>query len=556
MTPRSDTIEQDIATLRKLVARDPELAAEFHASEREFFRRPVDASETTERAEAGRRHFEWFLFERESTDPSMTSLERVLAKAEDAGVELSVEASTSLLDSFVSVFEVTGVERGQGLWISDIAGVGEYPVHEPDGSSMLTKGDLIVGRVFRLDSGLYYLSNAAAFFRNEVLLQAVRRDIERARADRRGVLRLTQAELEAMFFAGSVVSEEDAVGESRRLLLDGGVAAEDVESIFAELASTPPPEDPLLYHPDDPLGAVLDRLAFETSLDLDVVRRSLVAARVQMARQQEPSSTERESTGAEDGAAAPRPAAAELSEMLAEFDRRSRSGAPVVPLLDELEQRLSLHHVPDDSADEDTPAPDFPGVVGAMIEEFLWETGTEHGGHIRDELEIVQSFGQFAENIGVFENLSTKDLLTYTCYWLPESDRLENADAARRLLRALDRFCAWVEAQHELPLHSEFKATLHSLQSSLPRVMEANRRRTRGADRTQGELYEFTAVSDGGERQATLRDREGSEHSASIDPLLADWLRPGDRLRARRQTDGQLAVYCCYPPESRGLSEL
>jgi hypothetical protein len=550
MSTRTDTIEQNLATLREFVARDAELSAEFLASEREFFRRPLGGPGSKERTEASRRHFEWFLLERGSPDPSLTSLERVLARADDAGAAFRVEAAASLHDSFVSVFEVSGVERGQGLWISDLAGAGEYPVHEPDGSIMLAKGDLIVGRVFRLESGLFYLSSAAAFFRNEALRRAVHSDIERARKGRRGVLRLTQVELESMFFAGTVTNETDAVGESRRLLLDGGVAPEDVDAIFAELASEPLPDDPLLYHPEDPLGAVLDRLAFETSLDLDVVRQSLVAARVQMA------SADAASADSTPSDAHDKPATTEVSEILAELERRSRSGAPVVPLLDELERRLSLDQVPDEESEEDTPAPDFPGVVGAMIEEFLWETGTEHGGHIRDELEIVQSFGQFAENIGVFENLRAKDLLAYTCYWLPESDRLENADAARRLLSALDRFCAWVEARHELPLHSEFKATLHSLQSSLPRVMEANRRRTRGADRTQGELYEFTALSEGEKREVTVRDREGSEHSASIDPLLADWLRPGDRLRARRQGDGQLAVYCCYPPESRGLSEL
>jgi hypothetical protein len=501
-------------------------------------------NESTARHEAARRHLEWFLLEREGSDSSPTPLERAIARAEESGVEISPDVALSLHDSFVSVFEVTGVERGQGLWIADVVGAGEYPVHEPDGSNMLAKGDLIAGRVFRLDSGLYYLSSAAAFFRNEALLRAVRSDIEHARRGRRGVLRLTQVELESMFFANAIATEGDAVGDCRRLLLEGGVSREDVDSILADLASAPPSDDPLVYRAEEPLGRVLDRLAFETSLDLDAVRRSLVAAQAQMANVTPDSRPLATSESASRRAG--------VAEALAEFDRQSRNGAPVAPLLDELERQLALDELPDETADEDTPAPDFPGVVGAMIEEFLWETEAERGSRARDELEIIRSFGPFAAHIGVFENLRAKDLLAYTCYWLPESDRLENADAARRLLRALERFCAWVEDRHELPLHSEFKTTLHGLQSSLPRVTEANRRRTRGADRSQGELHELVGF-DG--RRAELRDRAGVELSASIDPLLAEWLRPGDRLRARRQPDGQLAVYCVYPPESRRLSD-
>lgn len=549
MSPRPDQIEKSLTALREFLARDERLSAEFRASAREFFRRPVGGRATLERGDAGRRQLEWFVMEREGQDREISALDRILERAIESGIELPPEIKTALHDSFVSVFEVTGVERGEGLWIADIVGAGEYPVHEPDGSNMLAKGDLIAGRVYPLDGGLYYLSSAAAFFRNEELLRAVKIDIERARQGRRGALRLTQVELESMFFAGNTVGTEDAVGESRRLLLEGGVAREDVEAILREIAEAPPTDDPLIYRAEDPLGAVLDRLAFETSLDLELVRRSLVAARAQMSSQSSPATAE--FATATKGGREP----TEVTEVLAEFERRSRSGAPVAPLLDELERKLSLDQLPDEYADEDTPAPDFPGVVGAMIEEFLWEAENEHGRQARDELAIVQSFGQFAANVGVFENLRERDLLAYTCYWLPESDRIENADAARRLLRALDRFCAWAEDLHEVPLHSEFKATLHSLQSSLPRVVEANRRRTRGADRSQGELYEFTGASKPDNREVMLLDRSGGEHSAAIDPLLADWLRPGDRLRARRQEDGQLAVYCCYPPESRGLSE-
>lgn len=550
MSSSTEPIERTLDALRALIREEVELSAEFELSARQFFPRDSGAKEAMRSPQASRRHLEWFLLERESAHLGAIPIGGLIARAQEAGVEIGPQEALSLQGSFVSVFEVTGVERGQGLWLSDLAGAGEYPVHEPHGSIVLSKGDLIAGRIFPLEDALFYLSSAAAFFRNDELLHAVRRDLERARQGRRGVMRLAQTEIESMFFSNTSGGDTDAVGEARRLLLEGGVDREDVETILADLAAGPPPDDPLIYHADDPLGAVLDRLAFETSLDLDVVRRSLVAAWAEI---------ERKGPGVGPSLTPSRPAemsrANDVADVLAEFERRRQNGMPVAPLLDELEQRLALDEIPDGTSEEDTPAPDFPGVVGAMVEEFLWETSAEHGAGVRDELEILQSFGHFAADIGVFENLRAKDLLAYTCYWLPESDRLENADETRRLLSALDRFCTWVEAHHELPLHSEFKETLHSLQSSLPRVTEANRRRTRDADRSQGELFEFTGVPSDEDREARLRDREGREHAARIDPLLAVWLRPGDRLRGRRQSDGQLAVYCCYPPESRGLSE-
>jgi hypothetical protein len=72
--------------------------------------------------------------------------------------------------------------------------------------------------------------------------------------------------------------------------------------------------------------------------------------------------------------------------------------------------------------------------------------------------------------------------------------------------------------------------------------VEANQRRTRRADLGEGELFALV-----GNERDTLRLRgESGEIELRADPLLAQWLRPGDLLRGRA-SEGRLALYACYP---------
>ncbi|MBK7877534.1 MAG: hypothetical protein IPJ77_17695 [Planctomycetes bacterium] len=189
--------------------------------------------------------------------------------------------------------------------------------------------------------------------------------------------------------------------------------------------------------------------------------------------------------------------------------------------------------------------------MGAVVEEYLWESRELHGER-GSELETLRLFGSFAAHIGVFENLGQRDLLAYTCHWLPESGALGDADAARAHLSVFNGFLRWVDEAQGHVLHAGFKPTLRGLESSLPRIVEANRRRTRTSDPATGELYEYLGLE--GERGARVRDRAGNETVTELDLELTRWLRPSDQLRARKLDDGRLAVYCCYPPEARGLA--
>jgi hypothetical protein len=137
------------------------------------------------------------------------------------------------------------------------------------------------------------------------------------------------------------------------------------------------------------------------------------------------------------------------------FERGRADGGDLDALFDALERDLALADEP--SAEDDAEAvPDFPGVVGAMVEEFRWEVEREHGGAASQSLAPLEHFARFAQQIGVFENMRAHDLLTFTCYRLPESDAIDNADDARALRTALQRFCRWAEEKKEFSMHSAF----------------------------------------------------------------------------------------------------
>ncbi len=545
MTTPTDDIEAFFLTAAARIDADPTWRADFAASAPEFFplgRAPDDSDG------ARRRHLEWFLLERAETDGPELALPRALATilADEASPE---EAwFVGLRETHTGVFEVTGAQAGEGFWLRDLGGRGEFPIAHEAASQIAHVGDVIAGRIFPLGDGVYHLSSAAAFHRDPELVDALRADFERARTERRGVLRVGQRQIEAMFF-GVPEDDYDAVAAARAFLADSGLDALEIDTFLEDLEAAPFDEDRLLHGAQDVLSEILDGLAFESSIDIDAARRALLAAWAQLARRGPgvgPSLSPHPSPHA-----GPAPQA-DVARAVARFEERRRTGEPVATLLDELERELELGDGGDGDGGAD-PIPDFPGVVGAMVEEFLWETSTREGESGASRHANLRDLGRSAEHVGVFENLRARDLLVYAGWWLPENDTLGGADDARARIASLADFCRWAEGEHEVPLHTDFQATLVRLGTTLPRIAEANQRRTRGARRDEGELFEVVSIEADGAGQ--LQSRSGMAHEAIVESELAHWLRPGDRVRGALREDRRLAVYCCYPPEVGGLVE-
>ncbi|MCK6446230.1 MAG: hypothetical protein L6Q99_07550 [Planctomycetes bacterium] len=529
-----EEIERALGELEARLLEDPSSERERTKARREFF---GDDSTRDELAE--RRFREWFLLER-PTDAWQTPPIRELAQDLVSRGQLDADALGALANSFCGVFTVTSVVAGEGVWLRDLSSGGEHPLIEREGSAALEPGDVLIGRLFVFGPTANRISRAAAVFREPKLQRALERDLEAARARRRGVPRLSQLDLERMFWPKSVTpTGASAVETARVWLAASGVPREAIDGVFAELATMPPDENRWTFGAHDALGAVLDRLAFETDVDLEAARRLLLAAWLEL--------SERESAPGQ-----PVPTEAEERDVkaaLAAFDRGRAEGRDLERLFAELERDLGLDA---DDEDPEDVAPDFPGVVGAVVEEFLWETEREHGAEVARAFESIRHLAAFGQSIGVFENLGPRELLTYATVWLPERGELVDAAAARQALVALRAFCDWAAERQGLDVDEDFRVRLGALEESLPRIATANRFVEPGVvDR--GELCEVKSISDTGIVELTTR--AGLLRNAAPRPELATHLQSGDRVRALLERDGGVRVLRCFPRECAAVLE-
>ncbi len=529
--------------LERELLQHPVLGAEFEASRAEFLGAPpmgdLDAG-------ARRRHLEWYLLERTDARGPEIALERVVRDclADD---EPAAAALDSLRTSHVGFLEVTDVRPDAGAWLRDLGGRGEFPVVDARAAAVLAPGDLVAGRLYPVTDGGYLISRAAAIHRNAELLAALQADFERERAHQRGVLRVSQLQIERMIWLRAAEPTQDPVGGLRALLHSAGISDERVSLWIQELEAAPFDEDRLVHGAQDVMASILDRLAFETDLDLEAARRALLHAWAHLSGRGPGSGPSLQPKARPDGESPAR----DVAGALARFEERRRQGVPIASILDELERDLALDGAGDEDGD-DGRSPDFPGVVGAMVEEFLWETGARENEAAARRHHSLRGLGRSAQSVGVFEDLAVRDLLAYAAWWLPELGQLTGADDARQRIASLGAFCRWAEEAHGLTGVAGFGPALHGLATSLPRIAEANRRKTRSADATEGSLYQVQSV---GDADAEVSDQHGRVHTARLDADLARWLRPGDRLRATRHDDGEIAVYCCFPPEAAQLIE-
>jgi uncharacterized protein YjiS (DUF1127 family) len=528
MTSADETVDTALATLEERALVEPGVALERAAARREFFRGDAARSPGAER-----RFREWFLLERPTERWQTPPIQGLAHTLVEEGL-MENEVVAILANSFCGVFEVTSVVEGHGAWLRDLSSGGEHPLLDDVGALELAPRDVLIGRLYVFGATANRLSRSAALFRDEKLRVALERDLQAARARRRGVLRVSQRELEMMFWHEESVAEAGAVERARTWLADAGLSDEQIEGVFVELASMPVDESRWTFGMQDALAAVLERLAFETEVDLEAARRMLLAAWIELAGP---------------GAAVVEPAARESARdrdvraALEAFDRGRQEGRDLERLFADLQRDLGIEE--DDEVAVDV-APDFPGVVGAVVEEFLWETEQELGADVADSLAPIRKLAEYGQGIGVFENLGRRDLLTFAAVWLPERGELADADSARAALSALRTFCAWaVERQGSEHLAS-FGASLDSLDQSLPRIVDANRFLAERRDGV-GELFEVVEL--GADSDVVLQNSRGVRASRRLPAEVAARLVPGDRVRAVVERGGRFTALRCYPRE-------
>jgi len=588
MTLAPSTIERCLEVLGSLVRGLPELNGEFEASIEAFFQgsRPGAAGDPRETLLAGRRHLEWFLLEyhsatlRGSVAEKLTSsyeefVESSLAEDDDqaahqAALTVAIEA---LLRSHTGIFEVESSDAEEAVWARDLGGFGTYALMTTGLEGRLRHGDLLVGRLYPAGDGGNVASPTIAIVRSEGIRTALTRDLGRVREESSvNVLRIGQRELEAMFFVESEGEQPPLPADARPETSDPEPAPQDpteaalgtlrevgfdepmAREALRVLASTPRDPDRLVHGLEDPVAEVMETLAFETDVDLGEARTALIAA------------WELVSAGSSPSPRIPglSPTAGEVNpeEAVDAFARGRERGEDAASLLQKLEEDLGI--AGDGAADEgsEAPAPDFPGVVGAMVDEMRWEMTATRDGFNVDTLAPLKHLANFAQPIGVFEELKGRDLFQFTTFWLQETRALTSDAEAVALVAALREFCEWALDAHEVDLGSEFLDALGGLETSLPRMRRANEALVSGGASSQegeGEGYEVLSV--GAEQPGSfetsgdrMAPRGGGDSLTVILPeALRSLVLPGDYVRATISLEGHATVFSCYPPEARSL---
>ena len=554
MSRSKEAIEQGLTLYQDLLGHHPALEEEF-ARTRLWFAGvapgPADKDSLLATELAARRHLEWFLLERPSEHlqgiPAAMLREAWLEEPECPGEDFVPTFQNSL----AGAFQVTAVDRAQGLWLNDLFGSGEYPVEEPDAAAEIEVGDLLVGRIFPVGDGVFRLSPAAACFRDPALVHAVREDALRTRRARRGVLRIEQLELERLFFGSAPVAAvvpDEAHRHVRRLLEKEGLAEAHIEALFARL------EAAARAGHAQPITEILNELAFETELDLEALRLGLVNLWNTIAGPGPPQA------GGADYAPPPVPAVepavadeptAAARAALEAFDNGRAAGLDLEELFARLERDLGVADRAEEESEgtavgeSDGPLgplpdlgeeviPDFPWAVGAMVEEFLWELSRQPGVEVPPGHGSLRLLSEYGERIGVFENLSARHLLDFAGRWVLDERRLANADAARDLLHALADFCRWCDAEHAVLVTAAFTPLREELERDLPRLVEAQGV-PRSLDSGPFASFKVAFVGDGVLR---LEDPGGVAHEVPVAEDLAARLRPGDVVQARLEGSG------------------
>lgn len=428
------------------------LAREFEASSRRF----LGGAERTGDPAAAERHREFFLLERESERLGTTPILGLSAFLEGEDAEL-MEA---LCGSHTSLFEVLDAEdRPDGLVsVEDLANGRRLELAEARFGGAIEAGDLLVGRVFPYGPNTAFLSAAAARISDRSLVEAVKRDLGAMRAARPRGGRLSQIELEELFFRPReqpVRALEHVEADLSSFLLEAGSELADVEPLRALATSA---ETTGAF-----LGPLLDELAFDTSCDLETARRLALEywQALQALRTQATSRGASPSRRAGTPSAEERADAAARASAVEAFERGRAEGKSLDVLFRELESALGLEDDEEEEEDAD-PAWDVVG-IGPILEEYAWDRERIGVPLDPDELRQMQAMAESwdrgtrrPDSVDALDEAMLRD---YALVDLPRWIRAQGlrtapleAEGLERAWRHFQRFCTWLDEEHATEL--------------------------------------------------------------------------------------------------------
>ncbi|MBL8897891.1 MAG: hypothetical protein JNM84_09690 [Planctomycetes bacterium] len=462
MESDADDLKELLERLEARARKDAELAREFEDSAQRFHG-GRDRAQSAD-APAEQRHREYFLLERVSARLGTTpilALVQDFATDEtdgDGAGEDHAELVDTLCGSLASLFEVLpGIdEETNGVRVEDLASGRALVLTNANFRGQTRAGDLLVGRVFPWRGDAAFLSPGAARIHDAEIVAAVKRDLAQARSERLRAARLSQLELEELFFRPRTQPVRALEHVEAELLgfLEGIGSDLAVAEELRELALGAEKVGAFL-------GPLLEDLAFDTSGDLDVARRlGLEYWHAQHALRAAPRKAAPRKAEARRETQAEATARASAIEA---FERGRAEGKNLDELFQELESALGLDG--GDEEDAETEAPwDVVGIQ-PILEEYLWDRervgeplDAEETRQVREMAEAWDSGSRRPDSVDSLDAAMIRD---YALIELPRWIRrqafrepAEESAALRRGWRNFERFCAWLDAEHSTDLGS------------------------------------------------------------------------------------------------------
>ena len=503
MEPFLQDIQAALDALLALTCKRTELELEFKNDFEEFGSPGDMADESAKR----RRHQEWYLLERASDQLGGVPLEAFFQDAGDQGESIAgnldeVSAAAcyaAMRASRAGVYVVSEVEPGEGILIEDLLGRGRYEIPDPLlAAEIATRtGDLIVGRLYPHDypsegeKTTWVLSPVALNIRNPKLLVALKRDVEAMRSRSQGALRMSQKDLEFMFFSEQIRLEKSpAPGAEvqlpsaaelemklREQLSANGITVEDVDEFVRVLRRTPVPESAITAGGNDPVGWIMDELAFETDVNLVETQKAITILWNAFDREAKARDGYSQLEASPDEESPDEESVRLRKEALAKFDAGREQGKDVELLFKELEATLDV--LDDEETEDSTKVPDFPGVLGALCQEFLWDGARLANRELEEfskQHKCLELFVQFGSFIGLAEELSANHVAIFLSRWLWEAPRDGGGDYDfEQMGSSLEAFCRWLDKDHGLGgLWDEAAVLVSGASSQLGRLQRLN----------------------------------------------------------------------------------
>ncbi|MFM1870683.1 MAG: hypothetical protein RL398_105 [Planctomycetota bacterium] len=527
--------ELAVSQLAERLHANARFEVEARRARREFF--GMTAGDRPQPAAAEFRFAEWLVLERESD-----TLGAAPATVPEYGLE------TVLRESMAGVFLVRSA-HGSEVDAEDLQDGESVELVVPAGS--LLAGDLLVGRLYGTPDG-YRPSSAAAVFRPGAgLAAAFRRDLERLAPERR----LQQAELEHLLLRRKEQSPSPTAEPSLDVPLERLEA--ELEQLLnaggADLSATELSQQ--LRDSDRPgrvIGPTMERLAFDTKVDLDRARRLLLEIWNAWLLRREP----------RDATPGQAPGASLGERLVQKLDDGLAKHQDVEELFAQLESMAGLEpgasdddENPFDREDGDEQEAGF-GDLEALVAEYLWETGREQepaAAALRTWPSLQANAALPHVDVEDVTALDVQRLLLHVYIGTPGRAR---AAAVQTTFAELQRFYGWLEETQELQLATVLEGAKGGLLEQVDRLVAAG---------------EALAGPDLGGRPTLLRledlaadgfgcvDDDGEHRWFAADKAALGNLRVGDLLLGAVTGEPTKAVFVgpvvALPADARSLIE-